>query len=335
MKKIINTSLLIIGSGPVGLFGAFQAGMLKIDCSIIEANNIIGGQCNLLYPEKYIYDIPGLYKVSGNELITNLQQQANRFDVKYYLNTRAISSIFDTEKEIFITDTDNNIFHSKAIIICSGSGLITPNKLPISNACDFEEKTLFYSVKDKSIFQNQKIIITGGGDSAIDWIFELADIAKNISLVHRRDIFKSMPFKDDNLKKLQENNILNINTPYKIEELIGNNGSLQKIRIKNMENDSIKELDCDYLLTFFGLTTNNSYLINSNIKTKLNMIEVNIETMETNISGIFAAGDACGYPNKLKLILCGFTEVTTAVYSAYRSIFNKKPHFQHSTDCLS
>ena len=331
------TDVLIIGSGPAGIFASFQCGCFNLKTIIIDTIDTIGGQCIELYPEKKIFDIPGFLNITGKDLIQNLINQAAKFKPQYILSNQVIDvNINENNEYRFTIKTDKNlIIQAKAIIMATGSGAFQYNKLPLSNAIEFENKTLFYKIDNIEKFRNKNVAIIGGGDSAIDWTLELLDIANNITIIHRRDIFKAINSNIDILHNHINKNNGKINkfTPFILKEIIGKNGIIEKIIIKNLDNSIEQELYCDYLLTFFGLINDNKLISKLSLdKTKQNNINVNISTMETNIKGVFCIGDACFYNGKQKLILSSFHEASMAVHNATLLITKKNTiHFEHST----
>lgn len=326
----------IIGGGPVGIFGLFQCGMLELNAGIFESSSQLGGQCIELYADKNIYDIPGFSKISAKNLIENLQEQASKFKHQIFLNTKIIkiSQKQEEDKIIFELESHNEKFLAKSVIITVGAGFFIPNKIPLNNAKYFEDKSIFYNVKNKENFQNKTISILGGGDSALDWALEFAQINCKVNLIHRREFTGH----NNTINIVKNHKNIKILTPFSINSIEGDekNGLLQRIYIENLLNKEKICLENDFLFCFFGLTVNNSLLKNSNIENKFNSAIIkNLTTMQTNIDGVFAAGDCSYYEGKLKLILIGFSEISTAIHSAYKFINKKNPHFQHSTTKLS
>ena len=324
--------LTIIGAGPVGLFAIFQAGMLGIKSHVIDILPEVGGQCTAMYPEKYIYDIPAIGKITGGDLIKSLYDQASPFNPTYQLNSK-VSTIEKLNDHLEIHINNGEIIKSKAVIIAAGGGAFTPNKPMAGNLSLYEDKYIFYNVKDKNRFQDKNILIAGGGDSALDWTNELKDIANKIYLVHRRNKFKGMnsiveQIKDDHYKEKIE-----IIMPYQIQEFLGDNGILNGVDLKNSLNDEIKKLDIDYALLFFGLVSNYDDLKNFNVNLHdKRSVMINSTTCKTSVDRIYAIGDIAHYENKLQLILTGFAEAASACHQIY-SILNdgQKPDTNYST----
>lgn len=326
-----SSDIAIIGAGPVGLFTAFQAGMLGLKCIIIDALEHIGGQCNALYPQKPIYDIPAYPEISAEKLIDNLYKQAKPFNPEFLLNNEIIN-IEKKESEFVLTSQQGNEINVKAVIIASGCGKISPKKLPITNAEKFEGKGLEYMVKNPSNYAGKNIVIAGGGDSAIDWALNLSEVAKSITIVHRRDKFRAAPSNVEQVRKLAEIGKVNLVIPYQLNALHGSDSALQAVEVIDFDGRT-KLLDADSLLAFFGLAMTTDHMKQWGLQIEKNHIKVDVTNMCTNISGIYAVGDAVDYTGKLKLILTGFAESSRACYSAYEYINPNKPmHFEYSTN---
>jgi thioredoxin reductase (NADPH) len=324
------TDIVIIGAGPVGLFAIFQAGMLGMKCHVIDALSEVGGQCNALYPEKPIYDIPACPEIAASDLIDSLYKQAAPFHPVFHLNQQVVG--LKTSDHGFTVKTSNNIeLKAKAVIIAAGCGAFGPNKPPLENIESFEGKSVFYSVKKRADFAGKEILIAGGGDSAVDWAISLAEIAKSVSIVHRRDKFKAAPESLKKLKVLQEAGKINMIIGYQLDKLIGSDGNLEAVELKDLNNNSLI-LKADTLLPFFGLSQELGPILDWGLDLKLHHIEVTQPHYETNIPGIYAIGDIATYESKLKLILTGFAEAAHALHHAYARVFNGKAlHFEYST----
>jgi thioredoxin reductase (NADPH) len=326
-----NCDVLIIGAGPAGLFAIFEAGMLKMKCHVVDSLEIIGGQCSALYPEKPIYDIPAHPKVLGSELIELLEAQAQQFNPVYHLNQSVIKIDRQIDDSFIIETSKKTIIKCKVIIIAAGCGAFGPNRPPLKNIEQFEGKSIFYSVRNKSEFVDKKIVIAGGGDSAIDWAINLAVTAKKIYLIHRRDKFRCAPDSLDKLKKLSESGKIEMVIPFQLHGLEGNNGKLSKVIVSDFDNN-VKALEADYLLPFFGLAMDIGEIVNWDLNLHKNHIEVDYATMQTSQKNIYAIGDIATYKNKLKLILTGFSEGAIACHDAYKTIFPDQIfHFEYST----
>ena len=329
MNKI-ETDVLIIGAGPVGLFSVFELGQLGMKSCVIDTLDIIGGQCSSLYPQKPIYDIPAFPEISADKLIKNLYQQMKPFKPDLILGER-VERIQSKNGVFTVSTSKNNIIISKCIIIAAGNGAFGPNKPPISNIEEYEEKSIFYHIKDKSIFKNKNIAIAGGGDSAADWAIELSEIANKIFFVHRREKLRAAPNSVRKLNDLATVNKLEMVVPYQIDSLRGNNGNLESLTVKNLEGNH-KNLEVDYFLPFFGLSSDLGPIKDWELQIEKNLLEVNQSTCQTSKSGIYGVGDICTYPGKLKLILTGFSEAAMAAHSCFKRVFPEKVlHFEYST----
>ena len=304
-NKVIETDVVIIGAGPVGLFAVFELGLLDMKCDVIDILDKPGGQCAELYPDKPIYDIPGIPEISGGELTKSLLEQIKPFNPEFHLST-IVSELKQINNDLWevVTDSDK-IFHTKVIVIAAGGGSFQPKKPPIDGIDDYEGKSVFYSIKNIESFYNKEIAIVGGGDSALDWALTLHKKSKNLTLIHRRKEFRAAPDTVNKVMKLIDDGSINFELG-QVKELVGSDGQLNKIICKDKEEE--KEIKCEAMLPFFGLTMKLGPVANWGLNLEQNLIKVNTETFETNQKGIFAIGDINYYPGKLKLILCGFHE---------------------------
>jgi thioredoxin reductase (NADPH) len=328
---IYKTDIVIVGAGPSGLFSVFEAGMLKMKCHIIDTLEIIGGQCTALYPEKPIYDIPAHPKVLASELIELLEAQAEPFHPVYHLNQQ-VQKIDEKNDGSFVVETSKNVkIECKAIIIAGGCGAFGPNRPPLENIEKFEGNSIFYSVRNKKEFVDKKVVIAGGGDSAVDWAISLAEIAQKIYVVHRRDKFRCAPESAEKMKKLEAQGKIEMVIPFQLEGLEGNDSKLSHVIVKDFDNN-IKKIEADYLLPFFGLAMELGPIANWGLNLHKNHIEVDRGTMQTSIKGIYAVGDIATYPHKLKLILTGFAECASACHDIFKLAFpDQVYHFEYST----
>ncbi len=311
---MIKTDTLIIGAGPVGLFCVHQLGIIGLKCEVVDNLDKIGGQCIELYPDKPIYDIPAIPECTGGELTNNLIEQIKAFKTNFHLNER-VEEIKKVEKK-WITKTNKGTeFESSSIIIAAGVGSFEPRKFPTKEIEKYEEKQILYSIKDKTVFKDKTVIIFGGGDSALDWAIELSNTSK-VVLVHRRDDFRGMQASIDKANQLKQEGKIEIYTKYQLDSVKGNE-KVESINIKH-DDKTIKEIKTDYVLGFFGLIMQLGPIAEWGLNLDKKTIPVNTESFETNKEGIFAIGDICSYPGKLKLILSGFHEGALAARGCFK-----------------
>ena len=311
---MIKTDALIIGAGPTGLFTAHQLKLIGLNCEVVDNLDKIGGQCIELYPDKPIYDIPAVPECTGEELTNNLINQLKPFDIKFHLNERVEE--VKKENDNWLVKTNNGTsFSTPNVIIAGGVGSFEPRKFSPKECEKFENKSLFYSVKDKKIFKGKTVSIFGGGDSALDWAIELSKNSKVI-LVHRRDEFRGASSSVDKVKQIEKENKLELFTKYQLSKISGES-KLEDIEIKH-DDGSTKSIKTDYLLGFFGLIMQLGPILEWGLNIDKKTIPVNTENFETNKKGIFAIGDICSYPGKLKLILSGFHEGALAARGCFK-----------------
>jgi thioredoxin reductase (NADPH) len=320
VKKI---DILIIGAGPVGLFTVFEAGLLGLKCILIDNLDKPGGQCAELYPEKPIYDIPGVPHQTAQEHVDALMKQIKPFDYDLYLNER-VDSIKEIthENENFweVTTTEDNTFISKNIFIAAGAGSFEPRRPPnIDDPDKYLNNGVTYAVKSIDQYRDKNVFIFGGGDSALDWTVELSSVAKSLSLVHRRDAFRGAQHTEELMRNLVKENKVNLLTPYLIDSIIGDK-KVTQVSLKNFENNEIEMHEADELIFLFGLNKKLGPILEWDIDLNGKKISVNTENYQTSKDGIFAVGDINDYPGKLDLILSGFHETTLAVQEAYKRI---------------
>ena len=325
MKK---TDVIIIGAGPVGLFAVHQLGIKGLEAVVIDNLDKVGGQCIELYPDKPIYDIPAVPECTGEQLTSRLLEQIKPFKTEMFLNER-VDEVHQ-EKENWVVKTNNKKeFVAPNIMIAGGVGSFEPRKISLKEAEKLEGKSIFYSVKNKEVFKNKKIAIFGGGDSALDWALELSKFSK-ITLIHRRNEFRGAQHTLSELKKLEKEGKVLIKTPCQIESL-DNTQELKSITIK-FDDGKIEKIQTDVILGFFGLIMKLGPIAEWGLNMDKKTIEVNPENFETNKKGIFAAGDICSYPGKLRLILSGFHEVALASVQCFkRARPNEKYRFEFTT----
>ena len=311
MKK---TDALIIGAGPTGLFTAHQLKLIGLDCEIVDNLDKIGGQCIELYPDKPIYDIPAVPECTGEELTNNLLNQLKPFDIKFHLSER-VEEVKKDDNKWLVKTSGGNSFLTPNVIIAGGVGSFEPRKFSPKECEKFENKSLFYSVKDKNIFKGKTVSIFGGGDSALDWAIELSKDS-NVNLIHRRDEFRGAQATVDKMHALVKDGKINLFTKYQMANVHGEQ-TLESIDIKH-DNDEIKNLKTEYVLGFFGLIMQLGPIANWGLNLNKKTIEVDTEKFETNQKGIYAVGDICNYPGKLKLILSGFHEGALAARACFK-----------------
>ena len=323
-----NTDVIIIGAGPVGLFAVHQLGIKGLNSIVIDNLDKAGGQCIELYPDKPIYDIPAVPECTGEELTKKLLEQIKPFNSKFFLNER-VEEVRQDNQNWIVKTNNNNEFLAPNIIIAGGVGSFEPRKLAVKDVEKFEDKYLFYAVRDKEKFKNKNISIFGGGDSALDWALELSKFSK-ITLIHRREEFRGAPHTLSEIKKKENEGKISIKTPCQLESLEGN-GKINSINIK-FDDGKIENIKTDFILSFFGLIMKLGPIAEWGLNMNKKTIGVNAENFETNKKGIFAVGDICSYPGKLKLILSGFHEVALASVECFkRARPNEKYRFEFTT----
>ena len=311
---MINTDVLVIGAGPTGLFCAHQLGLIGLKCEVVDNLDKLGGQCIELYPDKPIYDIPGIPECTGEELTNQLIKQIKPFKTNFHLNERVEEVTKKDDKWLIITSKKKQ-FLTPNIVIAGGVGSFEPRKFSVKDSEIYEDKSIFYSIKDKSIFQGKDISIFGGGDSALDWAIEFSK-SSNVKLIHRRDEFRGAEASVQKVKELAKNGEIELHTQYQLDSVEGN-GAINSINIKH-EDGNIKTLKTNFLLGFFGLIMKLGPISKWGLNFDKKTIKVNTENFETNQNGIFAIGDICTYPGKLKLILSGFHEGALAARGCFK-----------------
>jgi thioredoxin reductase (NADPH) len=327
---MIKTDILIIGAGPTGLFAVFEAGLLKLKCHLIDSLPMPGGQCAEIYPKKPIYDIPSHPEIMAGDLIKNLEDQIAPFQPGYTLGESAVT-IEKTDDEQFIVTTDQGKKHQAPVVaIAGGLGNFEPRKPPLENLESYENKGVNYIIKDPEYYRNKKVVIAGGGDSALDWTIFLENVASSVTLVHRRNEFRGALDSVDKVQGLKNEGRVNLITPAEVTAVEGRD-KLEALRV-NQEGISTK-LECDYFIPLFGLTPKLGPIANWGLEIEKNAIKVdNSLDYQTNIPGIYAIGDVNTYPGKLKLILCGFHEATLMCQSAFKRIFpDRRNVFKYTT----
>ena len=323
-----KTDALIIGAGPTGLFTAHQLKLIGLDCEIVDNLDKIGGQCIELYPDKPIYDIPAVPECTGEELTNNLISQLKPFDIKFHLSER-VEEVKKEDANWLVKTSSGNTFLTPNVIIAGGVGSFEPRKFAPKECEQYENKSLFYSVKDKNIFKGKTVSIFGGGDSALDWAIELSKDCK-INLIHRRDEFRGAQATVDKMHELAKSGKINLFTKYQMANAQGDQ-KLESIDIKH-DNNEIKNLKSDYVLGFFGLIMQLGPIADWGLNLEENLIAVDTEKFETSVPSIFAIGDINTYPGKLKLILSGFHEAALMAQECFKYCFpDKKNIFRYTT----
>ncbi len=329
-EQDIETDVVIIGAGPCGLFAVFELGLLDIRAHVIDILDKLGGQCAELYPEKPIYDIPGLPIVTGAKLTDQLLEQIKPFDPVFHLNERidALEPMADGRFKL-VTD-DHRSFITKVVVIAAGGGSFTPKRPPLAGIEAYEGNSVFYSVRKMENFTGRDILIVGGGDSALDWTLSLQPIANSITLMHRRDDFRAAPHSVEKMRALVAENKLKL-VIGQVKQLHGDNGQLERVTVKPKDGEEL-DLIANCMLPFFGLTMKLGPIAQWGLNLHENLIPVDTEKFQTSQPGIFAIGDINDYPGKLKLILSGFHEGALMAQAAHRIVYpDRKLKFQYTT----
>jgi thioredoxin reductase (NADPH) len=333
MSEIIRTDAIIIGAGPVGLFAVFELGLLDIKAHLVDILPKIGGQCAELYPEKPIYDIPGFPVITGQELVHNLTKQIQPFEPTFHLGemVEGLETLGTAEKPLFRVATDaGTVLEAKVVVIAAGGGSFQPKRPPTPGVEAYEGRSVFYSVRKMEHFRSRRVVIAGGGDSALDWALNLHPIASRVTLVHRRDEFRATPHSVNSMRALVADNRMDLAIA-QLAGLKGAEGQLSAVTLRGADQATF-DLECDDLLAFYGLTMKLGPVAEWGLNLHENLVPTDTERFETNVPGIFAVGDIITYPGKLKLILSGFHEAALAAQKAHRYVFpDKKLLFQYTT----
>jgi thioredoxin reductase (NADPH) len=326
-----SCDVAIIGAGPVGLFAVFECGMLDMGCHVFDALPAPGGQCAALYPEKPIYDIPGHPRIDAVQLIDRLLDQARPFAPSFHLG-HAVSALAATGDGGFAVETaGGGRMAARAVVIAAGAGAFGPNRPPLPGIAEFEGKSVFYLVRRREEFRGKRVVIAGGGDSAVDWALSLADIAERVLVVQRRPKFRAMPQSEALLRRLADDGRIDLVIPYQLHALEGSDGQLSAVIVADLAGDT-RRLDADCLLPFFGLATDLGPLAGWGMDIEHQHVRVDPATCATSRPGVFAIGDIATYPGKLKLILSGFAEAALAAHAIHPLVHpGRALHFEYST----
>jgi thioredoxin reductase (NADPH) len=334
MSDAIKTDVLIIGAGPCGLFAAFELGLLDMKAHFVDILDKVGGQCAELYPEKPIYDIPGIPQVSGQGLTEALMEQIKPFHPTFHLGEMVEKVEKIGEPAYRITTDTGKVIECKVVVIAAGGGSFQPKRPPVPGIEAYEGTSVHYSVRKMEQFRDKELLIIGGGDSALDWTLNLHPLAKRVTLLHRRDEFRAAPHSVEQMRALVASGKMDLRLG-QVTALLGSDGKLTGATIKGNDN-SITEIACDTMLPFFGLTMKLGPVANWGIALENNLVPVETSAFETNVPGIFAIGDINTYPGKIKLILCGFHEGALMAQKAHRYVYpDKRLVFQYTTSSSS
>ena len=334
MTEAIKTDVLIIGAGPCGMFAVFELGLLDMKVHLVDILDKLGGQCAELYPEKPIYDIPGIPMVTGQGLTASLLEQIKPFNPTFHLN-EMVETIEKIGDPLFRVTTDaGQVFEVKVVVISAGGGSFQPKRPPVPGIEAYEGTSVFYAVRKMEQFRGKDLLIVGGGDSALDWTLNLQPIARRVTLLHRRDDFRAAPHSVDQMRELVASGKMDLKIG-QVTSLEGSNGALSAAQVKGNDN-ATSTVNCNVMLPFFGLTMKLGPVANWGVKLENNLIPVETAAFETNIPGIFAIGDINTYPGKLKLILSGFHEGALMAQKAHRYVYpEKRLVFQYTTSSSS
>ncbi len=325
-----ETDVVVVGAGPVGLFAVFECGMVKLHCHVVDALDAVGGQCQALYPEKPIYDIPGQPRILASELVERLREQAAPFEPVYHLGRQMVALERDGHHWRCVL-ADGTTLSARAVIVAAGCGAFGPNRPPLEGLEAFEGTSVFYFVARREDFRGKRVVIAGGGDSAVDWAISLAEIAARVMVVHRRPKFRAAPLAEAKLKALAEAGAVDLVVPYQLHGLHGSGGRLDAVTVATLEGNT-RRLEADMLLPFFGMAMDLGPIAGWGLEMDGGRVTVDPATMGTDAPGVFAVGDICDYPGKLKLILSGFAEAARAAHSAHAHVHPEAAlHFEYST----
>ena len=326
-----ETDAVIIGAGPVGLFGVFQLGMLRLSCHVVDALPVPGGQLTALYPEKPIYDIPGFPTILAGDLVDRLTEQAAPFNPQYHLGVTVTALTGLPDGRWAVELSDGGALIAPVVVIAAGPGAFGPNRPPLPGLADFEGRSVFYMGRRREDLRGRRVVIAGGGDSAVDWAISLAGLAAEVAVIHRRAKFRAAPASEARLRELVERRAIELVVPYQLHGLEGHDGRLTAVVAADLEGRT-RRLPADVLLACFGLASQLGPIAQWGLAMDGHTITVDPATMATNLPGVFAIGDIAGYAGKLKLILQGFSESALAAHAAFAVARpGQALHFEHST----
>lgn len=327
---MITTDICIIGAGPVGLFAVFEAGLLKMRCHLIDALPQVGGQLSEIYPHKPIYDIPGYPSITAQELINNQMKQIEPFQPTFSLGERVDSLKKQDDGSYLVLGSEGSEIHCQVVVIAGGLGCFEPRKPELENLTTYEGKNVHYMIKDPERFRDERIVIAGGGDSALDWTIFLSDIAKEVTLVHRSDSFRGAPDSAEKVFNLAQQGKINLLLSHNLQKLNGN-GHLESVVMTNKSKEEVV-IHTDHFIPLYGLSPKLGPIADWGLTIDKNAIEVDTFDYSTNVERIYAIGDINTYPGKLKLILCGYHEAALMVQSAFKYVYpEQKLSFKYTT----
>ena len=326
----VKTDIAIIGAGPVGLFAVFECGMLKMRCHVFDVLEATGGQCAALYPEKPIYDIPGYPRIAAAELIEKLEEQIRPFAPVFHLGAR-VERLIRVGEGWRLETAAGEVIEAKAVIVAAGVGAFGPNRPPLQGIENYEGKSIFYLVKRREDLRGKRVVIAGGGDSAVDWALALAEVAAHVAVVHRRPKFRAAPESAARLEALAKAGTIELVVPYQLAGIEGDGSRLSHVVVATLDGEK-RRLAADVLLPFFGLAMNLGPVGEWGLALDHDRVRVEPATAATNLPGVFAIGDIATYPGKLKLILCGFAEAAAAAHAIHPLVHpGQALHFEYST----
>lgn len=322
----------IIGAGPVGLFAVFQFGMLGMKAHVVDTLAMVGGQCTALYPEKPIYDIPGYPRITAADLVEKLTEQAAAVGPVYHLGQQVVAlSRIEASGRWRLETSAGTVINARIVVIAAGAGAFGPNRPPLPGIEDYEGRCVHYMVLRRQDFAGKRVVVAGGGDSAVDWAISLAEVADKVSIVHRRAKFRAAPESVNRLHALADEGRIDLIVPYQLTGLEGDGETLEAVVVADLDGKT-RRLEADALLPFYGLAMSLGPIAEWGLDIEQHHITVDRQTCLTNLDGVFAIGDIAAYPGKLKLILTGFAEAATAAHAAWPMIFEgKQLHFEYST----